>query len=221
MAKMMFFKYYIELCKKITRRYKERKISDNSNTLEVNITRECIKEFLENPPELVKRCDKHILLGLLYLTAFPSKKKVIASAICFVTGFYLGGMAVFIVGYDSLASIIFGLLAMLFLSISFGLVWIKQSRWGLYIIFVTTNFYNFKEIRSQKGKMNQIEKKAAEWDGVVDAVQDSSSRRERLEKRLIYLQDYLQKYDDVSEQIYNSFSKEIAEIEEELGKLGG
>ena len=41
--------------------------------------------------------------------------------------------------------------------------------------------------------MNQIEKKAAEWDGVVDAVQDSSSRRERLEKRLIYLQDYLQK----------------------------
>ena len=69
--------------------------------------------------------------------------------------------------------------------------------------------------------MNQIEKKAAEWDGVVDAVQDSSSRRERLEKRLIYLNDYLQKYDDVSEQIYNSFSKEIAEIEEKLGKLGG
>lgn len=69
--------------------------------------------------------------------------------------------------------------------------------------------------------MNQIEKKAAEWDGVVDAVQDSSSRRKRLEKRLIYLQDYLQKYDDVSEQIYNNFSKEIAEIEEELGKLGG
>lgn len=69
--------------------------------------------------------------------------------------------------------------------------------------------------------MNQIEKKAAEWDGVVDAVQDSSSRRERLEKRLIYLNDYLQKYDDVSEQIYNNFSKEIAEIEEELEKLGG
>lgn len=69
--------------------------------------------------------------------------------------------------------------------------------------------------------MNQIEKKAAEWDGVVDAVQDSSSRRERLEKRLIYLNDYLQKYDDVNEQIYNNFSKEIAEIEEELGKLGG
>lgn len=69
--------------------------------------------------------------------------------------------------------------------------------------------------------MNQIEKKAAEWDGGVDAVQDSSSRRERLEKRLIYLNDYLQKYDDVSEQIYNNFSKEIAEIEEELGKLGG
>lgn len=69
--------------------------------------------------------------------------------------------------------------------------------------------------------MNQIEKKAAEWDGVVDAVQDSSSRRERLEKRLIYLNDYLQKYDDVSEQIYNNFSKEFAEIEEELGKLGG
>ena len=69
--------------------------------------------------------------------------------------------------------------------------------------------------------MNQIEKKAAEWDGVVDAVQDSSSRRERLEKRFIYLNDYLQKYDDVSEQIYNNFSKEIAEIEEELGKLGG
>ena len=69
--------------------------------------------------------------------------------------------------------------------------------------------------------MNQSEKKAAEWDGVVDAVQDSSSRRERLEKRLIYLNDYLQKYDDVSEQIYNNFSKEIAEIEEELGKLGG
>ena len=69
--------------------------------------------------------------------------------------------------------------------------------------------------------MNQIEKKAAEWDGVVDAVQDSSSRRERLEKRLIYLNDYLQKYDDVSEQIYNNFSKEISEIEEELGKLGG
>ena len=42
-----------------------------------------------------------------------------------------------------------------------------------------------------------------------------------LEKRLIYLKDYLQKYDGVSEQIYNSFSKEIAEIEEELGKLGG
>lgn len=51
--------------------------------------------------------------------------------------------------------------------------------------------------------------------------QDSSSRRKRLEKRLIYLKDYLQKYDGVSEQIYNSFSKEIAEIEEELGKLGG
>lgn len=146
MAKMMFFKYYIDLCKKINRRYKKRKISDNSNTLEVNITRECIKEFLENPPELVKRCDKHILLWLLYLTAFSSKKKkVIASAICFVTGFYLGGMAVFIVGYDRLASIIFGLLAMLFLSISFGLFWIKQSRWEPYIIFVTTNFYNFNK----------------------------------------------------------------------------
>lgn len=69
--------------------------------------------------------------------------------------------------------------------------------------------------------LNEEEKKAAEWDGVIDAVQDSSSRRERLEKRLIYLKDYLQKYDGVSEQIYNSFSKEITEIEEELGKLGG
>ena len=69
--------------------------------------------------------------------------------------------------------------------------------------------------------MNQIEKKAAEWDGVVDAVQDSSSRRERLDKRLQTCHDYLQKYYDVSEQIYNSFSKEIAEIEEKLGKLGG
>ena len=28
--------------------------------------------------------------------------------------------------------------------------------------------------------MNQIEKKAAEWDGVVDAVQDSSSLVKRL-----------------------------------------
>lgn len=74
---------------------------------------------------------------------------------------------------------------------------------------------------SEQTLLNEMEKKAAEWDGVVDAVQDSSSRRERLDKRLIYLQDYLQKYDDVSEQIYNSFSKEIAEIEEKLGKLGG
>lgn len=56
--------------------------------------------------------------------------------------------------------------------------------------------------------------------GVIRDLQ-ISSRRERLDKRLIYLQDYLQKYDDVSEQIYNSFSKEIAEIEEKLGKLGG
>ena len=69
--------------------------------------------------------------------------------------------------------------------------------------------------------LNEEEKKTAEWNGVIDAVQDSSSRRERLEKRLIYLKDYLQKYDGVSEQIYNSFSKEITEIEEELGKLGG
>ena len=73
MAKMMFFKYYIELCKKINRRYKERKISDNSNTLEVNITRECIKEFLENPPELVKRCDKHILFIVAQLSRQKSE----------------------------------------------------------------------------------------------------------------------------------------------------
>lgn len=36
---------------------------------------------------------------------------------------------------------------------------------------------------------------------------------------IIYLKDYLQKYDGVSEQIYNSFSKEITEIEEELRRL--
>ena len=82
-------------------------------------------------------------------------------------------------------------------------------------------FAEYEKRLSEQTLLNEMEKKAAEWDGVVDAVQDSSCRRERLEKRLIYLQDYLQKYDDVSEQIYNSYSKEIAEIEEELGKLGG
>lgn len=82
-------------------------------------------------------------------------------------------------------------------------------------------FAKYEERLSEQTLLNEMEKKAAEWGGVIDAVQDSSSRREMLEKRLIYLHDYLQKYDDVSEQIYNSFSKEIAEIEEELGKLGG
>ena len=82
-------------------------------------------------------------------------------------------------------------------------------------------FAEYEKRLFEQTLQNEMEKKAAEWDGVIDAVQDSSSRRERLEKRLIYLKDYLQKYDGVSEQIYNSFSKEITEIEEELGKLGG
>lgn len=92
---------------------------------------------------------------------------------------------------------------------------------ALYPDIIKKAFAKYEERLPEQTLLNEMKKKAAEWDGVVDAVQDSSSRRKRLEKRLIYLKDYLQKYDGVSEQIYNSFSKEIAEIEEELGKLGG
>lgn len=106
-------------------------------------------------------------------------------------------------------------------SISFHNISCNQMLFALYPDIIKKAFAEYGERLSEQTLLNEMEKKAAEWDGVVDAVQDSSSRRERLEKRLIYLKDYLQKYDDVSEQIYNSFSKEIAEIEEELGKLGG
>lgn len=92
---------------------------------------------------------------------------------------------------------------------------------ALYPDIIKKAFAEYEKRLFEQTLQNEMEKKAAEWDGVIDAVQDSSSRRKRLEKRLIYLKDYLQKYDGVSEQIYNSFSKEIAEIEEELGKLGG
>lgn len=106
-------------------------------------------------------------------------------------------------------------------SISFHNISCNQMLFVLSPDIIKKAFAEYEKRLSEQTLLNEMEKKAAEWDGVVDAVQDSSSRRERLEKRLIYLQDYLQKYDDVSEQIYNSFSKEIAEIEEELGKLGG
>ena len=97
----------------------------------------------------------------------------------------------------------------------------NQMLLALYPDIIKKAFAEYEKRLSEQILQNEMEKKAAEWGGVIDAVQDSSSRRERLEKRLIYLKDYLQKYDGVSEQIYNSFSKEITEIEEELGKLGG
>ena len=97
----------------------------------------------------------------------------------------------------------------------------NQMLLALYPDIIKKAFAEYEKRLFEQTLQNEMEKKAAEWDGVIDAVQDSSSRRERLEKRLIYLKDYLQKYDGVSEQIYNSFSKEITEIEEELGKLGG
>ena len=97
----------------------------------------------------------------------------------------------------------------------------NQMLLALYPDIIKKAFAEYEKRLSEQILQNEMEKKAAEWGGVIDAVQDSSSRRKRLEKRLIYLKDYLQKYDDVSEQIYNSFSKEITEIEEELGKLGG
>lgn len=97
----------------------------------------------------------------------------------------------------------------------------NQMLLALYPDIIKKAFAEYEKRLSEQILQNEMEKKAAEWGGVIDAVQDSSSRRKRLEKRLIYLNDYLQKYDDVSEQIYNYFSKEIAEIEEELGKLGG
>lgn len=91
----------------------------------------------------------------------------------------------------------------------------------LYPNIIEEAFAIYEASLHNRSWLSEAEMRAAEWDGVVDAAQVSASRRERLEKRLIYLKDYLQKYDDVDEQIYNSFSKEIAEIEEELGKLGG
>ena len=97
----------------------------------------------------------------------------------------------------------------------------NQMLLALYPDIIKKAFAEYEKRLSEQILQNEMEKKAAEWGGVIDAVQDSSSRRKRLEKRLIYLKDYLQKYDGVSEQIYNSFSKEITEIEEELGKLGG
>ena len=106
-------------------------------------------------------------------------------------------------------------------SISFHNISCNQMLFALYPDIIKKAFAEYKKRLSEQILQNEMEKKAAEWGGVIDAVQDSSSRRKRLEKRLIYLNDYLQKYDDVSEQIYNNFSKEIAEIEEELGKLGG
>lgn len=106
-------------------------------------------------------------------------------------------------------------------SISFHNISCNQMLLALYPDIIKKAFAEYEKRLSEQTLQNEMEKKAAEWGGVIDAVQDSSSRRKRLEKRLIYLKDYLQKYDDVSEQIYNSFSKEIAEIEEELGKLGG
>lgn len=106
-------------------------------------------------------------------------------------------------------------------SVSFHNISCNQMLFVLSPDIIKKAFAEYEKRLSEQTLLNEMEKKAAEWDGVVDAVQDSSCRRERLEKRLIYLQDYLQKYDDVSEQIYNSYSKEIAEIEEELGKLGG
>ena len=106
-------------------------------------------------------------------------------------------------------------------SVSFHNISYNQMLLALYPDIIKKAFDEYEKRLSEQTLQNEMEKKAAEWDGVIDAVQDSSSRRERLEKRLIYLKDYLQKYDGVSEQIYNSFSKEIIEIEEELGKLGG
>ena len=106
-------------------------------------------------------------------------------------------------------------------SVSFHNISYNQLLLALYPDIIKKAFAEYEKRLFEQTLQNEMEKKAAEWDGVIDAVQDSSSRRERLEKRLIYLKDYLQKYDGVSEQIYNSFSKEITEIEEELGKLGG
>lgn len=106
-------------------------------------------------------------------------------------------------------------------SVSFHNISYNQMLLALYPDIIKKAFAEYEKRLSEQTLQNEMEKKAAEWGGVIDAVQDSSSRRKRLEKRLIYLKDYLQKYDGVSEQIYNSFSKEIAEIEEELGKLGG
>ena len=106
-------------------------------------------------------------------------------------------------------------------SVSFHNISYNQMLLALYPDIIKKAFAEYEKRLSEQILQNEMEKKAAEWGGVIDAVQDSSSRRKRLEKRLIYLKDYLQKYDGVSEQIYNSFSKEIAEIEEELGKLGG
>lgn len=47
----------------------------------------------------------------------------------------------------------------------------------------------------------------------------SSSKRERLERYIMYLKEYLQKHDDVDEQTRKSFEEDIVETEEELRQL--
>lgn len=67
-------------------------------------------------------------------------------------------------------------------SVSFHNISYNQMLLALYPDIIKKAFAEYEKRLFEQTLQNEMEKKAAEWDGVIDAVQDSSSRRERLEK---------------------------------------
>lgn len=60
-------------------------------------------------------------------------------------------------------------------SVSFHNISYNQMLLALYPDIIKKAFAKYEERLSEQTLLNEMEKKAAEWDGVVDAVQDSSS----------------------------------------------
>lgn len=149
MTKNNFKHFYIELRRKIAKRYGERKKTDLSNTLKMDVTIECVSEFLNNPPSCLG-WDRQYLLMLLSLTAesykdFHNIRRRFGLFSCLIIS--MVAICLVLVGNGGLASVIascfMAVLSVLFIVTS--LLGALRSKWDVYIDVVAENFETLTE----------------------------------------------------------------------------
>jgi hypothetical protein len=154
-------RFYVELRRKIAKRYKGRKKADLSDTLEIKVAKECVKEFLDNPPEYLG-LNRQELLKLLQLTAesrmfshangrtFTAGS---ASILCMISAFSLisvtnEGLISDVLPYIMVASCFIMTALSLLLLIS-NLLRTAQNRWDACIKVVADHFDGLPETEGE------------------------------------------------------------------------